>query len=181
MTGVAASPPMAPGGRGRLGAVAHGARGTPCTNMPGRHRSVGPTDLSVYTVGGVGEMQVEVTTTSGCIVGPSARAATCHDIQTRSPWRFSWALSCSDAWMRSRPTSAWNGPKPSTRLSCTGSSRKSARLSSETECSGCVRGRRPTCAPREDTAGQPFAVFPRTVMSGRSPSCLRSQGCPTDC
>ena len=121
------------------------------------------------------------TATFGCIVGPPGRAATCHDIQTRSPWGFPRALSCSVAWMRSRPTSAWTGPKPFTRLSCTGSSRKSARLPSVTAYSRCVRGRRPTCAPREDTAGQPFSVFQRTAMSGSSPSCLRSQGCPTDC
>ena len=121
------------------------------------------------------------TATSGCIVGPSARAATCHDIQTLSPWGFPLALICSAALMRSRPTSAWTGPKPPPRLSCTGSSRKSARLPSETVCSGCGRGQRPTCAPREDTDGQPFSVFQLTTMSGSSPSCLRSRGCHTDC
>ena len=94
---------------------------------------------------------------------------------------FPRALIGSAALMRSRPTSAWTGPKPSTRLSCTGSSRKSARLPSETVCSGCGRGQRPTCAPREDTGGQPFSVFQLTTMSGSSPSCLRSRGCHTGC
>ena len=44
------------------------------------------------------------------------------------------ALTCSVASTRWPPTSAWTGPKPSTRPSCAGLSRKRAKPPSATAC-----------------------------------------------
>ena len=60
---------------------------------------------------GLSNTSVEVQLPLGVSWGHPARAATCHDIQTPSPWGFPWALIYSTALMRSRPTSAWTGPE----------------------------------------------------------------------